>query len=114
MLKIKQPRLHIKIDRAHRNGTRSAGKVQPMVAKFALSEYKTIIKSALSQVDPRTAINGVFKVNDQFPAEVPELGKELIPRLISEIKKEDNKATLARNKLYVNKKTGRIGAKRRA
>ena len=58
-----------------------------MVAKFTLSEHKTIIISALSRVDLRTAFNWVFKVNDQFPAEVLERRKELIPRLISERKK---------------------------
>lgn len=102
MLKIDQPRLCIKIDRAHRIGARSVGKIRPIVVKFALSEHKSLVKAALSKVDLKQApYNGMYRVNDQFPPEVNERRRDLIPRLISE-RRKGNKAVLVRDKLYVN------------
>ena len=104
ILHIENPKSKIQIDRAHRIGTRSIGKTRPIVAKFVLSDHKTLIKSALSNVNLNAPpYNGVFKVNDQFPPEVIARRKELIPRLINE-RKNGNKATLVRDKLYVNNK----------
>ena len=68
-----------------------------------MTEHKVAIKTALRNVDLKTAYNGAFKVNDQFPPEVIQRRRELIPRLISE-RKKGNKATLVRDKLYVNNK----------
>ena len=63
-----------------------------------------MIKTALSKANlSAPPYNGAFKVNDQFPPEVITRRKELIPRLISE-RKKGNKATLVRDKLYVNNK----------
>ena len=100
---LKRATTGIKIDRAHRIGVRSAGKTRPIVAKFLMTEHKVAIKTALRNVDLKTAYNGAFKVNDQFPPEVIQRRRELIPRLISE-RKKGNKATLVRDKLYVNNK----------
>ena len=103
VLNIKDVRSCIKIDRAHRIGARSAGKTRPIVVKFLMSEHKDIVKSALRNVDLKTAFKGAFKVNDQFPPEVIQRRRELIPRLISE-RKKGNKAALVRDKLYINNK----------
>lgn len=102
VLKIDQPRSCIKIDRAHRIGVRSVGKIRPIVAKFALSEHKSLVKAALSKIDLKQApYNGMYRVNDQFPPEVNDRRRELIPRLISE-RRKGNKAVLVRDKLFVN------------
>ena len=70
VLNIPNVKSSIKIDRAHRIGVRSAGKTRPIVAKFLMTEHKVAIKTALRNVDLKTAYNGAFKVNDQFPSEV--------------------------------------------
>lgn len=102
VLNIPNPKSKIQIDRAHRIGVRSPGKIRPIVAKFVLSEHKAFVKSALSKVNLKDPpYNGQFKVNDQFPPEVIERRKELIPKLLSE-RRKGNKATLVRDKLYVN------------
>ena len=104
VLKIDNPKAKIQIERAHRIGNRSAGKIRPIVAKFVLSGHKAIVKSALSGVNLNAPpYNGDFKVNDQFPPEVISRRRELIPKLIEE-RKKGNKATLVRDKLFVNNK----------
>ena len=104
VLQIENPKSKIQIDRAHRIGARSAGKIRPIVVKFVLSEHKALIKSALSKVNLNAPpYDGAYKVNDQFPPEVITRRKELIPKLISE-RKKGNTATLVRDKLYVNNK----------
>ena len=65
-----------------------------------MSEHKDIVKSAIRNMDLKTAFKGAFKVNDQFPPEVIQRRRELIPRLISE-RKKGNKAALVRDKLYI-------------
>ena len=104
VLKIENPKASNQIEQAHRIGNQAAGKICPIVAKFVLSGHKTIVKSALSGVDLNTPpYNGTFKVNDQFPPEVISRRRELIPKLIEE-RKKGNKATLVRDKLFVNNK----------
>ena len=51
VLLIENPQSKLQIDRAHRIGQRSAGKIRPIVAKFVLSEHKAMIKTALSKVN---------------------------------------------------------------
>ena len=46
MLKIENPKDRIQIERAHRMGNRSAGKIRPIIAKFVLSGHKATVKSA--------------------------------------------------------------------
>ena len=70
VLNIPNVKSSIKIDHAHRIGVRSAGKTRPIVAKFLMTEHKVAIKTALRNVDLKTAYNGAFKINDQFPSEV--------------------------------------------
>ena len=104
LLKIENPRSKIQIERAHRIGVRKPDKIRPIVAKFVLSEHKEIVKSAAGKVDLRAPpYNGAFRVTDQLPPEVLARRKELIPRLIDE-RGKGNKASLVRDKLYVNGK----------
>ena len=103
VLNIPNVRSTIKIDRAHRIGVRSVGKTRPIVAKFLMKKYMVAIKTALRNVDLKTAYNGAFKVNKQFQPEVIQRRPELIPRLISE-RIKGNRATIMRDKSYVNNK----------
>ena len=62
------------------------------------------VKSALNNVDLKAApFNGEFRVTDQLPQEVREKRKTLIPKMLEE-RKKGNKATLVRDKLFVNGK----------
>ena len=104
LLKIDDPKSKIKIERAHRIGARKPDKIRPIVAKFVLSEHKDVVKTAAGKVDLKAPpYNGAYRVTDQLPPEVLERRKELIPRLISE-RAAGNKASLVRDKLYVNGK----------
>ena len=104
LLKIENPKSKIQIERAHRIGVRKPDKIRPILAKFVLSEHKDVVKSAAGKVDLRSPpYNGVYRVTDQLPPEVLAGRKELIPRLIDE-RGKGNKASLVRDKLYVNGK----------
>ena len=104
ILKIANPRDNIHIDRAHRIGNRVPNKIRPIVVKFVLTEHKDFVKSALNNVDLKAApFNGEFRVTDQLPQEVREKRKTLIPKMLEE-RKKGNKATLVRDKLFVNGK----------
>ena len=104
LLNIENPRSKIHIERAHRVGVSKPDKIRLIVAKFVLSEHKDVVKSAAGKVDLKAPpYNGAHRVTDQLPPEVLERRKELIPRLISE-RGEGNKASLVRDKLYVNGK----------
>ena len=104
LLKIDDPKSKIQIERAHRIGIRKPDKIRPIVAKFVLSEHKDIVKSAASSFDLKVPpYNGAFRVTDQLPQEVLERRKELIPKMISE-RNKGNRASLVRDKLYVNGK----------
>ena len=104
LLKINDPKTKIQIDRAHRIGSRKPDKIRPIVAKFTLTEHIDVIKSAASKVDLKASpYNGAFRVTDQLPQEVLERRKELIPKMISE-RNKGNRASLIRDKLYVNGK----------
>ena len=88
VLKIENSKDRIQIERVHRIGNRSAGKIRPIIAKFVLSGHKAIVKSALSGVNLNASpYNGDFKVNDQFQPEVISYRRELFPKLIQERKR---------------------------
>ena len=104
LLNIKDPMSNIQFERAHRIGARKPDKIRPIVAKFVLSEHKDVVKAAASKFNLKAPpYDGAYRVTDQLPPEVLERRKELIPRLISE-RAKGNKASLVRDKLYVNGK----------
>lgn len=97
-LKIEDPKSKILIDRAHRIGRFINGKTRPIVVKFKDSSSKHLIQSALKSVDLR---NTSFNVKEQYPQEVKDRRKELIPVMIK-ARSENKKAVLVRDKLYIN------------
>lgn len=99
VLKIQNPESTIRVERAHRIGRRAIGKSRPIVVKFGGSRDKEFIKQAARAVDLKASN---FRVVDQFPQEVLDKRKELIPKMLEERSKGKD-AVLVRDKLYVNK-----------
>lgn len=97
VLKIDNPKSRINIIRAHRIGKFTSGKTRPIVAKFD-NDSKFLIKDALKgaklQMTP-------YNVTDQYPQEIKDRRKELIPVML-EARKAGKKAVLVRDKLYIN------------
>ena len=98
VLNIDNPDRHIAIDRAHRIGRYNRGKIRPIVAKFKDTKSKTLIQSALKSIDLK---NTDYNVSEQYPQEVKERRKALIPIML-QARREDKKAVLVRDKLYIN------------
>jgi hypothetical protein len=96
ILGIKNPDKLIKINRAHRIGIFIPGKIRPLVANFD-SDSKSLIQSALKTVKPRTT---PYNVSEQFPPEVKERRKALIPELIK-ARRDGKTAFLRRDKLII-------------
>ncbi|XP_060580681.1 uncharacterized protein LOC132737413, partial [Ruditapes philippinarum] len=88
VLKIDNPKSRINIIRAHRIGKFTSGKTRPIVAKFD-NDSKFLIKDALKgaklQMTP-------YNVTDQYPQEIKDRRKELIPVML-----EARKAVLENN-----------------
>ena len=84
----------IKIDRAHRTGKYDTGKKRPIVVKFNFHQDKIEIKNKARE----KLTNTQFRVSEQYPREIQERRKKLIPELI----KEGKHAVLAYDKLYIN------------
>jgi uncharacterized protein YoxC len=97
ILKISNPNI-IHIDRAHRVGPYVRGKTRPIVVKFCDTNSKLTVKNALRGVNLRPTD---YNVSEQFPQEVKERRKELIPKLI-EARRTGKRAVLVRDKLFIN------------
>ncbi|KAL4221207.1 hypothetical protein ACF0H5_019471 [Mactra antiquata] len=97
ILGIKDAKSKIVIQRAHRVGRSIPGKIRPIVAKLE-SESKSIIKNALKVINLK---NTPCNVADQYPPEVKDRRKELIPIMV-EARRLGKKAVLVRDKLYIN------------
>ena len=91
---------NIEIERAHRVGPRRQGKSRPIVAKFLRFKQKEAIKNAA----PRALRGTKFGVNEQFPKEIAERRRQLIP-IMKEHKSKGLKATLAFDKLHTDSAT---------
>ncbi|MEW8544154.1 MAG: hypothetical protein AB2693_11525 [Candidatus Thiodiazotropha sp.] len=100
VLKIKEPSVCVRIDRAHRVGNNIPGKQRSIVVKFQDTASKMVVKNALQNINLN---NTPFSVFDQFPQIVQERRKELIPVMI-EARRNNKKAVLVRDKLYINNK----------
>ena len=87
----------IKIDRAHRIGKYDTGKKRPIVVKFNFHQDKIEIKNKARE----KLTNTQFRVSEQYPREIQERRKKLIPELIK-AKQEGKHAVLAYDKLYIN------------
>ena len=98
VLKIQNPRESVHIDRAHRLGRGRPGVNRAIVVKFSDSSSKEVIKNALRKVNLRGTQFGVF---DQYPFEVQERRKSLIP-VMNKARHEGKRAVLVRDKLYID------------
>lgn len=97
VLKIKNPKNCIKIIRAHRIGKFNRSKTRPIVAKFD-EDSKPLIKEYLKGVNLRPT---PYNVADQYPQEVQQRRKELIPAM-QEARRKGKRANLIRDKLFIN------------
>lgn len=96
VLKIHEPNKSVKIIVAHRIGKYIPGKIRPIVARLE-PDSKNVIKSALKTVKLKTT---PYNVSDQYPQEVKEKRKQLIPELIK-ARREGKTAFLRRDKLII-------------
>ena len=97
VLHINTPRSKINIVRAHRVGKFIPGKVRPIVAKLE-SESKSLIKQSLKHVKLQ---HTEYNVSDQYPPEVKDRRKQLIPVML-DARKQGKRAVLVRDKLYID------------
>jgi TolA-binding protein len=106
ILLIKNPENIIRISRAHRVGVYNALKTRPIVAKFVDTKSKMIVMNAVKRL--RLDHRGP-NVTDQYPQEVNERRRQLIP-IMKEARRDGQRANLVRDKLYINNKlyTGEI------
>jgi len=98
VLKIDNPKAVINIDRSHRIGEYKHDAIRPIVAKFKDSDSKYKIKTSLKSVNLKDTD---FNVSEQYPQEVKERRKTLIPIML-QARREGKKAVLVRDKLYIN------------
>jgi hypothetical protein len=97
ILKIKEPQNTVRIIRAHRIGKFNRAKTRPIVAKFD-EEAKPLLKEYLKTLNLRPT---PYNVADQWPQEVQERRKSLIP-IMHEKRSKGQRAVLVRDKLFVN------------
>ncbi|XP_021346654.1 uncharacterized protein LOC110464581 [Mizuhopecten yessoensis] len=82
----------------HRLRPRSDGKPRTIIAKFEnRKDREMVLKSAPVKLRGKNE----FTVNEQFPAEINERRRELIP-IMKEAKRHGKRATLRVDKLYVD------------
>ncbi|KAL4236294.1 hypothetical protein ACF0H5_004681 [Mactra antiquata] len=79
ILNITNSTRNVCIDRAHRVGPFRANKTRPIVVKFKDTDSKIQVKDALKTVKLRDT---PYNVSDQYPPEVQQRRKELIPHMI--------------------------------
>lgn len=97
-LDIADAHTSIKIDRAHRVGRFTTGKKRPIVVKFNYHQDKLLIKDKiLNMEDPP------HKVSDQYPKEMQDRRRKLIPDLIK-AKQSGKNAYLRGDKLIIENK----------
>jgi hypothetical protein len=97
ILHISDPKAKIRIIRAHRIGKITPGKTRPIVAKFD-TDSKMLIKSFLKKVKLQ---HTDYNVSEQYPQEVKDRRKELIPVML-EARKSGKRAVLVRDKLFID------------
>lgn len=101
VLKINKASALVHIDRAHRVGVFSRGKTRPIVVKFADTNSKMLVKSALRNVKFQGYPRSTYNVVEQYPQEVQERRRQLFP-VLREARGRGDRATLVRDKLYIN------------
>jgi len=87
----------IRLDRAHRLGSFEHGKKRPIVTKFNFYGDKMKVKDAARERLRDTA----FRVSDQFPKQIQDRRKKLIPYLV-QAKRNGQRASLSHDALYID------------
>lgn len=80
--------------------------MRSIVVKFKDTASKMVVKSALHDINLKDT---PYKVFDQFPQIIQERRKELIPVMV-QARKNQKKAVLVRDKLYINNKLYKPGS----
>ena len=86
----------IVLQRAHRVGPHRHGKTRPIVAKFAYDVDKERVRRAA-----RNLKGTPYGISEQFPREVNEKRKRLIP-IMKQAKHDGKEAVLRVDKLFIN------------
>lgn len=88
----------INFHRVHRIGQRRTDdkRPRPIVAKFEHYKHKELLKSKARELRGTN-----FGLNDQFPKEIQERRRKLIP-IMKQHRKEGKRANLNVDKLYIN------------
>ncbi|VDI46958.1 Hypothetical predicted protein [Mytilus galloprovincialis] len=97
-LKIENAKDKITLEKAYRLGKRKDGaaKPRPIVVKFRKFEDREMIRSVSNRLK-----NTNYGISPQYPKEVLERRKKLVPIMLKE-RKKNKKAYIAGDKLYVN------------
>ncbi|XP_052814092.1 uncharacterized protein LOC128241166 [Mya arenaria] len=91
----------LSFERVHRMGQREAGRNRKIVAKFSLYKERELVRREWK------VLNGTgYFIHEQFPKEVIEKRKMLVPKLI-EAKKEGKRAWISFDTLYIDGKPQR-------
>jgi len=98
VLKIEESCGKVRVDRVHRIWPYRANWTTPIVAKFVDTTYKLFVKDQLRSVNLRQTS---YNVTDQYPHEVQQRRRDLIPVMI-QARKDGKRASLVRDKLFIN------------
>jgi len=102
-LKIANATTDIRIQRAHRIGAYNTAKTRPIVVKFAFYPDRERVRQAARQVKDSS-----IGVSEQFPKEVMETRRKLIPIMLK-AREEGKDAYIRVDKLFINKRLYRGG-----
>lgn len=91
----------IQFDRVHRMGDRMNGRDRKIVAKFTLFKEREMVRTSWKSLD-----NTKYFVHEQYPKEVVEKRKALIPKL-KEARNKGQRAWLSYDTLYIDGKAQR-------
>ncbi|XP_033761586.1 uncharacterized protein LOC117343353 [Pecten maximus] len=84
------------IDRAHRIGPKTTGKVRPIVAKFNQFQQKERLKKKSNKLKGSN-----IYISDQYPKEVQEVRRELWP-IWKKARDDKKRAVFVKDKLYID------------
>ena len=96
-MKIEGAKQDIKLHRAHRIGKYNPQKTRPVVAKFAFYPDRERVRLSANTLER------AYGVSQQFPPEVMETLKRLIPIML-EARQQEKEAYISVDKLYINGK----------
>jgi hypothetical protein len=95
-LKIEDAKTTIKLERAHRIGRKTTGKHRPIVAKFSFFQQRELVRHSSHNLQ-----NTEFGVGEQFPKEVQDRRRELMPAF-RRARAEGKRAVLSRDRLFID------------